>query len=126
MCVCVCVCVCVCLCVRACVCVYGLHVFVFVKNKFVAVFVVKLTLVAHLCLSVYLSVYLSVCLSQVCMLFLLLCKLLSVYTLRVLQCSWSCVLRKCINPSVLPLVLYPSTYITVRHCTFNFVLLYEI
>ena len=86
-------------------------------------FVVKLTLVAHVCLSVYLSVYLSVCLKSVCMLFLLLSKLLSVYTVLVLEFLGRAYIRKCINPSVLPLILYPSTYITVRHWTFNFVVL---
>ena len=88
-------------------------------------------------LSVFLFICLSVCLyvgqSSVCR---LLCLLLSIH--RSVYMSY-CVLGRvpiyfspcvvhCANPillipSVLLLVLYPSTYIAVRYCTFIFVVL---
>ena len=56
--------------------------------------------------------------------FLLLLK--PVFVHYVLMCSCSCVLVHLSNlVSNLPLVLYPVTYIAVRHCTFIFVVLQE-
>ena len=88
-------------------------------------------------LSVFLLICLSVCLyvcqSSVCR---LLCLLLSIHrsvymSYRVLGrvpiyvslCVVHCANPILLIPSVLLLVLYPSTYIAVRYCTFIFVVL---
>ena len=132
--VCSCICLFVCLSVResvcSCVCLFVcLSVRVFVCSC-VCMFVclsVRVSVCLSICLSVCVSVCQYVCLYvclYVCMKFLLLLKPLFVH--YVLMCSCSCVLVHLSNlVSNLPLVLYPVTYIAVRHCAFIFVVLQE-
>ena len=119
--VCSCICMFVCLSVRvsvcSCVCMFVC------LSVYLSVY---LSVCLSLCLSVciFFSVCLSICLLYVCMQFLLLLK--PVFVHYVLMCSCSCVLVHLSNlVSNLPLVLYPVTYIAVRHCTFICVVLQE-
>ena len=120
------VCSCVCLYVCSCVCLF-VCLSVRVSICLSICLSVCLSVCQYVCLSVCIFVFLYVCLSvclYVCMKFLLLLK--PVFVHYVLMCSCSCVLVHLSNlVSNLPLVLYPVTYIAVRHCTFIFVVLQE-
>ena len=127
-------CSCVCLYVCSCVCLF-VCLYVRVSVCSCVCLFVCLPVRVSVCLSICLSVSMSVCLFvflffcmsvylsvYVCMK----CLLKPVFVHYVLMCSCSFVLVHLSNlVSNLPLVLYPVTYIAVRHCTFIFVVLQE-